>query len=102
LVYLALAEELVEKLAGIFFVLLNVGTFSISFAPCVGQHGVQQILLELPLLHLGELVEKNGRIRLGRSIKIRGVAEVGQKYDGIMSRSFSPVCRLPPPLDLCL
>jgi hypothetical protein len=52
LVYLALAEKLIEKLADFPFVILNVGTISISFAPCVVQHGVQQILLELPFFRL--------------------------------------------------
>jgi hypothetical protein len=35
LVYLALAEKLIEKLADLPFVILNVGSFSISFTPCV-------------------------------------------------------------------
>jgi hypothetical protein len=48
LVYLALAEKLVEKLAGIFFELLHLGRLSISFAPCFLKHGVQQVLLESP------------------------------------------------------
>jgi hypothetical protein len=35
LVYLAPAEKLVEELADLPFVILNVRTFSISFTPCV-------------------------------------------------------------------
>jgi hypothetical protein len=89
LVYLALAEEPIEKLADFFFVRLNVGTFSISFASCV----VQQILLELPFLRLGELIEELGSIRLWRGIEVGWITKVYWKYDGIMSQSFNIVCR---------
>jgi hypothetical protein len=41
MVYLALAEKVVEKLTGIFLVLLNLGRLSVRFAPCILQHGIQ-------------------------------------------------------------
>jgi hypothetical protein len=38
-------------------------------------------------------VKKLGSVRLGRGIDIRGIAKVLRKYDGIISRSFSLICR---------
>jgi hypothetical protein len=92
IVHLALAEKLVEKLAGFPFVILNIGAFSISLAPCVVQHGVQQIMFNLPFFRLCELIEELVGVRLGRSIEIERITKFGRKYDGIMRRSFSLIC----------
>ena len=93
IVHLALAEKVVEKLAGFLLVLLNLVGLSVSFAPCIVQHGIQQVLLELPLFRLGELMKKLESIRLGRGMDVGSVTSVPGRYDGIISRSFSLICR---------
>jgi hypothetical protein len=97
-VYLALVENIVKELAGALLVLLNLGRFNIRFTPCILQHDVQEILLEVPLLRLGEFMAELGGIRLWCSIEISWAAKVLGKCKGIISGSFSIVCRG----DLCL
>jgi hypothetical protein len=43
---------LVEEVADLLFVKLNLRRFNISPTPGIAHHGVQQVLLQLPLLRL--------------------------------------------------
>ena len=58
LVYLALDEQLIEEIADFLLVELNLGRINISFSSGITQHGVQQILLKLPLFRFRQLMEE--------------------------------------------
>jgi hypothetical protein len=59
-------------------------------------------MFEFPLLRLGKFVEKLGGVRFWRSMAVGRVISVRDKYNGIISQSFSLICRGYPRLFLLL